>query len=376
MIEDRDITFEGKVFTWSHDPDVESPPHSWTWMDANTYMTPAEGLAERLTRAFIDHCAADVVADLEETENVRFCQILEAMGATDDEIRTFGLNDALIALHPEKTPSRFVTNMPPAAHGPLNSVEVHDWFFGSNNDDSDPPTTVGCLGYGPFQTDNFSALLKRKGIACCNLNETTEVLVLGRKGWANDEIDQLIDMRVGKFLRIYSQEMFLAFLGTRSDPFRASCDVLEAFKAGHAGLEFVSEGWQGWVTLYVSPARRTTPSQRINSNEYPPESPLSVLGYHVGQKGEVTTTRRRILRQAFTGQLPLVASAEYMAQWDEPDTPGRLKKIADNIATYCRHNKSRIALKQAVEDWESDLAWMHDKFYHGRFRFQWPNTFV
>jgi 23S rRNA pseudouridine2605 synthase len=32
--------------------------------------------------------------------------------------------------------------------------------------------------------------------------------------------------------------------------------------------------------------------------------------------------------------------------------------------------------EEAIEDWESDLEWLREEFYHGHFTFQWPGTYV
>ena len=167
----------------------------------------------------------------------------------------------------------------------------------------------------------------------------------------------------------------LAYLATGTDPFDGGIDVLEAFKAGHPGLEFVSEGWRGWVTTQILPNRRTASSDSMGNTSWNKESPLRALGYKVGDQGEPDDERQRILTQAFQGKLPIVGDNAYMATWGEPCSPQRLKKIADAIASFCRNmKKKQNPSEQAIEDWEQDLRWLYDTFYHGRFRFSWPDT--
>jgi len=236
---------------------------------------------------------------------------------------------------------------------------------------------VGC---GPFEAADFEDFLRRHGVVPHEVDEDTGVVVLGREKWSEKEVDRAIDLRVGRMLKIYSQEMFVSFMAARSDPFYAGNLVLEAFKAKHKGLEFVSHGWAGWITTYVPEDRRSSRHRRGPSERGSPpgtaqvdESPLSVLGYHVGQTGVDRSTRHTILARAFDGELPVVGSWEYMAAWGERRTPERLKKIADNIAAYCRGQRTRAnRSEEAIEDWESDLAWLKEKFYNGHFRFSWP----
>ena len=133
----------------------------------------------------------------------------------------------------------------------------------------------------------------------------------------------------------------------------------------------------GWVTTFVQADRRHSSARRSLETELVEESPLHVLGYRVGRTGEDTVTRRRILRRAFTGKLPIVDSIEYMESWGEPESPKRLKKIADNIASYSGGMRNRPnPSEQAIEDWESDLEWLREEFYHGHFTFHWPATYV
>lgn len=70
-------------------------------------------------------------------------------------------------------------------------------------------------------------------------------------------------------------------------------------------------------------------------------------------------------------------SIKYMKSWGEPESPKRLKRIADNIASYPGGMSNRPnPSEQAIEDWESDLEWLRKEFYHGHFTFQWPGMYV
>lgn len=203
MIEDKEILCADARYLWSHDESIESHQYCWSWANAETYMAPPQGLVSQLNRVFIDECAADVAGMLEDSEDEHFGLILKHMGASDDDIDNLGLRDVLIKLYPEKAPSRFVENMPAASHGPLNSPVVRNWFFAPNLFQVAPPSPVSCLGFSPFDLDDLSEFLGRNGIVTCDLNESGSVVLLGRKGWSEREVNALIDRRVGGCLRIY-----------------------------------------------------------------------------------------------------------------------------------------------------------------------------
>ena len=114
----------------------------------------------------------------------------------------------------------------------------------------------------------------------------------------------------------------------------------------------------------------------IEAEKWPKTGLLSYLGYHVGKTGLPTIKRREILDQAYKDNLPTVNNSIYMAQWGEPRSSIRLKKIAESIAAFCRNQKRRDdqIKSAAIADWESDLAYMKAKYYDGNYDFQWPRT--
>jgi len=384
MIEDQKIELDRMHYVWSYDNQEKSPQKCWQWTNAEC-MTPATAMKGRLNRQFIHERAANVFAPLVDKDEIdRFHDILKEMGATDEQL------EAVFGDDPERWPRsmatpmhRVATKIPPAAHTPFNSQPVRDWFFTElfrvPRSFTPLPSEVSVLGYGPFESQDFDDFLKRHGVVPRGIDENSEVVVLGRTGWIEADIDQLIDLRIGQILRIYSQEMFLVYMALSLDPFYACATpiVLEAFKARHKGLKFVSRGWSGWVTTYVQKNRRNSSAPKSLETEWVDESPLHVLGYRVGRTGEDTVTRRSILSRAFTSKLPIVESLNYMVGWGEPETPDRLRRIAEHIAVICGNQKNRAnPSKEAIKDWESDLEWLKETYYHGSFTFHWPETYV
>lgn len=109
----------------------------------------------------------------------------------------------------------------------------------------------------------------------------------------------------------------------------------------------------------------------------PSRGMLSALGYHVGStSGLPTHARRFLLAQIFSMPLPLVHSWRYSREWAEPESPARLRKMAETIAALVRNAKRRGGgrLGQATAEWEADLRYLRDTFYIGRFAFAWPDA--
>lgn len=107
------------------------------------------------------------------------------------------------------------------------------------------------------------------------------------------------------------------------------------------------------------------------------EGMLSYLGYRVGATdGEAPGTRQRILDTAFAQVLPPVNDPDYHQAWGSPETAARLKRLANEIARFARHAKSKRSadMSSAVDDWESDLRYLYDTYYVRKFGFGWPRV--
>ena len=104
------------------------------------------------------------------------------------------------------------------------------------------------------------------------------------------------------------------------------------------------------------------------------EGLLSYVGYHVGQQGVHESIRLQILDCVFHNELPNVDSPEYMDGWGSPETPDRLKKIAESLAAFARNAKGKCGgYEKAISDWESDLNYLYHKYYVDHFKFDWPD---
>jgi hypothetical protein len=108
-----------------------------------------------------------------------------------------------------------------------------------------------------------------------------------------------------------------------------------------------------------------------------PDGMLSYMGYRVGvTNGEDVTIRRHILTEVFEHTLPPVFSRAYMDEWSTVKSAARLRKMANSIAQFAKNIKRRhdSSFDVAIEDWESDLAYLYDRYYVGHFHFDWPST--
>jgi hypothetical protein len=106
---------------------------------------------------------------------------------------------------------------------------------------------------------------------------------------------------------------------------------------------------------------------------------LSFMGYHVGESSALSAEQRRlILDYVIAEQIPKVNDPAYMAQWGDPGSGVRLRKMADSLATFARSAKlNKHADKSvAVFEWESDLAYLKRTYYRfgTKHLWRWPST--
>lgn len=102
---------------------------------------------------------------------------------------------------------------------------------------------------------------------------------------------------------------------------------------------------------------------------------LSYLGYRVGATNGVTPgIRHQILDLSFGSALPPLNSLGYMQDWGPPASTLRLRKLANELASFARNGKRKRSanLSVAIQDWEADLDYLYRKYYVGKFRFAWP----
>lgn len=254
----------------------------------------------------------------------------------------------------------------------LEYAVFRDWT--SNSADlGELPQTVVAQGCDPLALAELSTLLALFGIQLAGeLSADVETLIVGQEDWGEDYIRQQIDLRSGKTCRVYSQEMFFAFLATNKDPLQGSRDLLQFFAEDHPGLEFLIAIGFKWPSTDAPLG-----SGEMESPDSPDTGVLKAMGYTVGRNGKRDGERHRILGRAFKiERLPRVGGTSHMSEWGASSSEARLSKMAEALAAFARNAKRRkgASMSEAIADWESDLAWLKRMYYRGSFSFRWPDT--
>jgi hypothetical protein len=132
--------------------------------------------------------------------------------------------------------------------------------------------------------------------------------------------------------------------------------------------------WFAWPSTTVS---RGPSNGKLCGCDWKPQGMLSLLGYHVGQTLPLhPSIRESILEYAFEHHLPPVGEVAYFDEWGEPRGARRLRKLANTLASLTRNAKRRdqLTLSRAIDEWEQDLTFLHERYYVRLFRFGWPAT--
>ena len=106
-------------------------------------------------------------------------------------------------------------------------------------------------------------------------------------------------------------------------------------------------------------------------------SALKMFGYTVGKtKGWDQRERQSFLSDFMEMRLPKDVEEVFGDEYGEPMSSGRLRKVANLIAKNAQNAYRRDAssMKNAIEDWEDDLAFLKKKyFFEAKLRFEpWP----
>jgi hypothetical protein len=252
---------------------------------------------------------------------------------------------------------------------PFDNEILKGWFLEAFPSVPCGENFVSTVGSEPYPENVFDDLLRSGGLEVFNIHDETDVLIIGREEWDEEELNVLLDRREGQHLKVYSQEMFLAYWIAGRDPFEDE-DVARAFGEAHPALEYLSNCWLAWPSTFVS---------RSGGGGLLLESPelgmLRYMGYKVGERGLPAAERRAILAEVFSSKLENINSPEYMQGWGRPKSKERLKKMADSMAAFCQSQK-RKGNDLAASHYEEDLRWLYKNYYSGRFKFKWPRFYV
>jgi hypothetical protein len=198
---------------------------------------------------------------------------------------------------------------------PFRNRQLRDWLCHNVDPAAIGLKAVSTSGSGPFEEAEFDDFLRRSGITPRTIASGTKVLVIGRREWSESALRTLIKARSGMKLRVYSQEMFIAFLLTGNDPLDSPSDVVERWGKGHPALTFLSEvvGFD-WPTTVVHGGGGSELQADWLERGF-----LKYLGYVVGRSGGSEDERHEVLRKAYTTQrLPSFFPPDYRSEWGRP----------------------------------------------------------
>lgn len=155
---------------------------------------------------------------------------------------------------------------------------------------------------------------------------------------------------------------------------QAALRIVEAVESAWDALQILEDDYFKWPST-------ETDSRKSGATipEMQKDGMLSYLEYRVGKTADIPVpVRQLILARVFEGRLPRVFPLSYMRQWGDPETPLRLRKMAESIASFARNAKRRddSRLDEAIRQWEQDLEFLYDKYFVGRFGFGWPSTSI
>ena len=234
------------------------------------------------------------------------------------------------------------------------------------------PKEVLLIGDGPWDLEKFADLLveKRFKVDYEWTNPRCEIVVVGRDNWDPSQIEEQIALRDGKALRIYPQELFVAFLVLGIDPFElASVDELLLFAQGHSLMEYLFEQQFPWPDSSYQTDGPVSVGESLDAEDG--SSPMFKLGYSVAQnKGLCDYERQIALEKTLAAEdLPFCISDDYMEEWGSRESAARLRRIAWHIYLMTKRHRQH---RQAVAKWTHDLDWLRSEKYRPIHRFRWP----
>ena len=120
-------------------------------------------------------------------------------------------------------------------------------------------------------------------------------------------------------------------------------------------LNQIEHEWKKRLDNYLNGDKKAT---------RPDQGMLKTIGYKVGNDGIIYTKRRLLLDRVINGILPFCGSPSYMAEWGEPKTKQRFKKLRDVLNQLIIKNRNFPEMDVAVGDWSEDLKYIKDKWYN------------
>lgn len=235
------------------------------------------------------------------------------------------------------------------------------------------PSVIAVYGEGPHSLVDIRARLRDLDVTCVSgLPQDASLVVVGRANWSEKHLATFIRRRRGKTLRIYSQELFFAFLLTSRDPLEEAESLVRIIAGEHpvlAELDRISFSWP-------NAGRALSPTAVGQVIEYDTDIGfLSSIGYHVGTTHNLRIARRRELL-ILALYLPLSQILVFnRSEWGEAGSVQRLQKLVNCLASFRRDRLNALDREdRATLEWAEDLQWLRVRFYDESKLFSWPSA--
>lgn len=142
-----------------------------------------------------------------------------------------------------------------------------------------------------------------------------------------------------------------------------------------------SSNWQDSLKRVIKWPTTETPLglEQLFPNGWQETGLLSSYGYTVGKSGATEGHRRKTLSRLVEEDINFASfKSSYINSWGKSNSLERLLKLARTIAVLCRNAKgSPNDLEKAITEWESDLAFLKEKYFHTFLNLdnqKWPKT--
>ena len=231
--------------------------------------------------------------------------------------------------------------------------------------------SVATQGDGPFDESEFDDFLLACDIRVRFVVDGDQppppVVVFGREGWDEGNVDHLRQQTSGENVHVFSQELVIASMALGRSIFDVYDDITDLL-TGHPALErfyFYEPDIEAVTFPAPMPAltNDSTPTLVVDfdTGAWPASGVLGEMGYRVGRNGLSAIARREVLDDVLAVELVASSSAanSYVDEWGPPSSRLRLQKMVNSIAAFARNARRRSAdYSEAISDWESDLEWL------------------
>lgn len=268
-----------------------------------------------------------------------------------------------------------------AAYRGLNFIVLRDALCGDTSacDLSWASGRVFVAGSGPWDAAELATFLENRGFTIQSAPTYDADVVLGSHDWSHGKLAPVLELAREKKVAVYSQELFVLGIAKQVDPYDLVDQALiDQVGYSHPAIQhLLVEGavWPDWPDVdegeVDSDDEDASDFQEYSTYDWASESMLHKLGYTARQFALTEDDRREILSRAFIGPLPKRDEGE-RERWGGPSSARRLLAISSFIAWLVRFQGGDKP--EAAEKWESDLAWLRERFYRDPMGFQWPEV--